>query len=278
MFNVLISADDTAWETDQLMRMDVGRFKEYSDGVEAELVSLKKPETLKMLKDVPTLLMYERGTKGPNTDTARYGELTAIRIAGRELVFTFREDGRFPISVVREFAERLDIGDWEQNRTHWAIKDGGIPKAMLAKLLPSYDVVLSFAGEDRKYVERIAKYLRSQSVSVFYDSFEEANLWGKDLVEHLDLIYRRSSKYCVVFISKHYAERMWTRHERRSALARALQTREEYILPARIDETELPGIPHTVAHISASSKTPVQLAKVILKKLGKQVQKPKRQK
>jgi len=29
MFNILIHAGETAWETDQLMRMDVGRFKDY---------------------------------------------------------------------------------------------------------------------------------------------------------------------------------------------------------------------------------------------------------
>jgi len=157
MFNVLISADDTAWETDQLMRMDVSRFKEYTDGSEAKSVSLSKPDTLKLLEAVPALLMYERGTEGPNTDTARYGRLSEIRVAGRELVFRFREDGRFPMAVVREYAGRLGLEHWEQNRTHWSIKDGGIPKGMLAQMQPSYDVVLSFAGEDRKYVDRVAK-------------------------------------------------------------------------------------------------------------------------
>jgi hypothetical protein len=41
MFNLLISADATAWETDQLMRMDADHFKEYSDGTEAELIALE---------------------------------------------------------------------------------------------------------------------------------------------------------------------------------------------------------------------------------------------
>ncbi len=271
MFNVLISADDTAWETDQLMRMDVRRFKEYSDGSEAELILLKKPDTLKLLENVPALLMYESGTKGPNTETARYGKLSDIRVSGGELVFMFREEGRFPMAVVREYAERLGVGQWEQNRTHWAIKDKGIPKAMLAKMQRSYDVVFSFAGEDRKYVERVAKFLRSQEVAVFYDSFEEANLWGKDLAEHFDSVYRQSGQYCVIFISKFYADKMWTTHERRSALARALKDRKEYILPARFDKTELTGILPTVAHITASDKTPIALGKLILKKLGREL-------
>lgn len=270
MFNVLISADNTAWETDQLMRMDIGRFKEYSDGAEAAAISTRKPDSMKALESVPALLMYETGTEGPNVDSARYGFVSGIRISGSELVFKFREEGRFPIEVIHEYADRLGFGRWEQNRTHWAVKDGGIPKGMLAKLQPSYDVVLSFAGEDRKYVERVAKNLRNHGVAVFYDTFEEAKLWGKDLAEHLDLVYRRSGDYCVVFISKHYAEKMWTRHERRSALARALKSRTEYILPARFDETELQGIPHTVGYVFVKTKTPAEFARLLLQKLGKQ--------
>jgi TIR domain len=267
MFSVLISASGTAWETDQLMRMLASRFKEYSEGHEASSVTLDTPDTLKLLEEAPALLMYETNTEGPNADVIRYGHVRDIRVAGNELVFRFAEEGRFSKSVVQEFADRLGVDKWEQTRTHWAIKDGGIPHAMLAKLLPSYDVVLSFAGEDREYVEHVAEYLRSKDVKVFYDGFEEANLWGKDLAEHLGSVYRRSGKYCVVFISKWYSEKMWTRHERRSALARALQDREEYILPARFDETELPGILPTVGYISLSDKSPIDFGKLILEKL-----------
>ncbi len=40
-----------------------------------------------------------------------------------------------------------------------------------------YDVALSFAGEDRDYVEEVATILKSFKVRVFYDKFEETNLW-----------------------------------------------------------------------------------------------------
>jgi len=129
--------------------------------------------------------------------------------------------------------------------------------------------VLSFADEDRKYVERVAAYLRSQRVKVFYDRYEDATLWGKDLAEHFDAVYRLSGQYCVMFISKHYVGKMWTRHERRAALARALQERTEYVLPARFDKTEVPGLLPTVAYISLSDKSPNSFGKVILSKLGK---------
>ena len=44
--------------------------------------------------------------------------------------------------------------------------------------MPNYHVALSFAGEDRDYVEKVAIQLRAAGVEVFYDLFHEADLWG----------------------------------------------------------------------------------------------------
>ncbi len=134
---------------------------------------------------------------------------------------------------------------------------------------PTYEIVLSFAGEDRDYVEQVAESLVENDVAVFYDRYEEATLWGKDLAEHFDTVYRSSARYCVMFISGHYAQKVWTSHERRAALARALEERQEYILPARFDDTELPGLLPTVGYVELDHKTPAQLAFLILQKLGR---------
>ncbi|EEF59979.1 toll/interleukin-1 receptor domain-containing protein, partial [Pedosphaera parvula] len=157
----------------------------------------------------------------------------------------------------------------ELNRTHWAVKEGGIPREFLAKVVPSYDIVLSFAGEDRPYVEKVARFLRSKGVKVFYDKFEEAHLWGRDLAEHFDMIYGTSGRYCVIFISKDYVKKMWTRHERQTALARALKEQSEYILPARFDDTPVDAIRSTLAYISLSKLKPSEFAHQVLKKLGR---------
>jgi hypothetical protein len=132
-----------------------------------------------------------------------------------------------------------------------------------------YEVVLSFVGEDREYVEAVARYLLSSDVRVFYDKYEEVTLWGKELTEHLDKVYRGSARYCVMFISKNYANKIWTSHERRSALARAVEEKEEYILPARFDDTEIPGIRSTIDYVDLRKKTPEQLGKMIVQKLGR---------
>jgi hypothetical protein len=275
MFNILVSYNESAWETDQLMRMDAGRFGEYS-GIECTDIAVANPPTLKSLENTDTLLMYEEHSKSPNVDVIRYGHLHGIRVVNKELVFRFEEKGRFTRLIVNEFAQRLGINEWEFNRTHWAVKDGGIPRAIFDRMIPSFDVVFSFAGENREYVKKVAQYLHRNRVSVFYDENEQVHLWGKDLTEQFELLYRRSGKYCVMFISREYVAKSWTRHERRAALSRALTEREEYILPARFDETEVPGIPPTVGYISLVGKSPGKFGNIILEKLRGSPGRPRR--
>ncbi len=132
-----------------------------------------------------------------------------------------------------------------------------------------YDVALSFAGENRAYVEEVANNLRLKGVRVFYDLFEEANLWGKNLYEYLSDIYQSKAQYTVLFISGFYNQKLWTNHERVSMQARAFQESREYILPARFDDTEIPGILKTVGYIDLKNKTPEELATLIEKKVKK---------
>ena len=85
-----------------------------------------------------------------------------------------------------------------------------------------YDVALSFAGEDREYVRQVAEELRALGVRTFYDEFERADLWGKNLIDHLANIYQNRARFVVVFSSQHYVRKAWTKHERQHAQARAL--------------------------------------------------------
>ena len=118
----------------------------------------------------------------------------------------------------------------------------------------------------RRWPQRSAAGIRP-----FYDDYEKAALWGKDLYEHLDWVYQKAARYCVLFASEAYARKVWTSHERKSAQARALQSGGEYVLPVRFDDTEIPGLRPRVAYVEASDNTPAQLAKLISEKLGPRV-------
>jgi hypothetical protein len=130
-----------------------------------------------------------------------------------------------------------------------------------------FDIALSFAGEDRPYVEMVATQLRQKGISVFYDLFEEQNLWGKNLYEYLSDIYMNQARFTIMFISDFYCKKLWPNHERQSMQARAFQENEEYVLPARFDDTEIPGILPTIGYIDLRLKNPDQFVKIIEKKL-----------
>ena len=71
-----------------------------------------------------------------------------------------------------------------------------------------FDVALSFAGEDRKYVECVADELKDMGFKVFYDKYETVSLWGKDLYAHISDIYFKKARYVVIFISEHYKKKL----------------------------------------------------------------------
>ncbi|MDD4821583.1 MAG: TIR domain-containing protein [Bacteroidales bacterium] len=131
----------------------------------------------------------------------------------------------------------------------------------------NFDIALSFAGEQREYVDQVANILNQKGISTFYDKFEEANLWGKNLYDYLSDIYMNQARYTIMFISKDYSKKLWTNHERQAMQARAFQENSEYILPAKFDDTEISGILPTTGYISLQDKTPDEFVSIIEKKL-----------
>ena len=132
-----------------------------------------------------------------------------------------------------------------------------------------YEVALSFAGQQREYAEQVARALQARGIAVFYDDFEKIALWGKDLGEELQAVYEQKAAKVVVFVSWAWVERAWPRHERRSALSRAVREPREYLLPVRFDDTPVPGLPDSIHYLQANEYSPTELAVMIAQKLGR---------
>ena len=145
----------------------------------------------------------------------------------------------------------------------------GIPASQVASST-TYDVALSFAGEDRHYAKELADHLRAADFKVFYDEYERASLWGKNLYEHLSEVYNKKASYCVIFVSRSYSRKLWTNHERKSAQARAFKESREYILPIRLDDTELPGLLDTTGYLDATKMSMLEVANILSEKLKQQ--------
>lgn len=130
-----------------------------------------------------------------------------------------------------------------------------------------FDIALSFAGEQREYVDQVANLLNQKGISTFYDKFEEATLWGKNLYDYLSDVYMNQARYTIMFISEDYSKKLWTNHERQSMQARAFQESSEYVLPAKFDNTEIPGVLPTTGYINLKDKSPEEFVSIIEKKL-----------
>lgn len=131
-----------------------------------------------------------------------------------------------------------------------------------------FDVAISFAGTERKYAQEVAEKLQQAGYKVFYDDFYQDQLWGKNLVEFFYDIYSKRARYCLIFLSKQYLEREWTIHERRSAQERMLKEKgSEYILPVKIDDSELPGMPTTIGYVGIDVGIE-KISQLLINKLG----------
>jgi hypothetical protein len=132
---------------------------------------------------------------------------------------------------------------------------------------PAFDVALSFAGEDRHVAKDIADALEAVGVTVFYDRNEKAALWGKELYSEFTDLYQHQACFCIMLISEHYASKWWTTQERKAAQARAFSQSAEYILPIRLDETEVPGLLPTTMCLRWDQETSGTIANAVQLKL-----------
>lgn len=139
----------------------------------------------------------------------------------------------------------------------------------------TYDVAISFAEEDRPIALKLIRRLFIKyKVKGFYDDYEQARIAGEFLPEYLIDIYKNKAKYCIILISKQYKVKRWARHEWRTIQTRAIEEPDfVYILPVRIDNTELPGLLNSVAYLSLKKLTIGQVADILYSKMSSEIEK-----
>ena len=137
-----------------------------------------------------------------------------------------------------------------------------------------YDFVVSYASEDEVFAKELVSVLSQYTDKVFFAQTQEAQaeIWGKNLYEYLMEIYNKKGRFCIPLISKHYVEKIWTRHEWKSAQARALnEINRDYILPIRLDDTELPGLLSTIAYLDGRSQSVDGISAIAKLKLDRDI-------
>jgi hypothetical protein len=227
MYNLLISANDEAWDGEPYL-LETGRcIREYTEASITETLGSLSESAVSQIYRMPSIFGYEAFNK----KDPHFGRI--VRLTNRQGQVRIEYD-LIPLSNFLSHKDLegrrfdLDIGEWELSRTHWAIKNVDLASelSLLGFSLPAwclrpgktinvtthhFEVSLSFPGEVRSYVESVAEHLESilGPHTYFYDVNYTGQLARPNLDTLLQDIYRKRSKLVVVFLCQKYSEKDW---------------------------------------------------------------------
>ncbi len=133
-----------------------------------------------------------------------------------------------------------------------------------------FDVALSFPGEEREYARTVADRLslRLGRNRVFYDDFYKSQLARPNLDTLLQDIYRNRSSLVVAFLCEAYSQKEWCGIEFR-AIREIIKERDDTkVMFVKHDNCKVEGVFSTDGYINANAHTPVEVAGLILERVG----------
>lgn len=288
MYNLLVSASENDWDGDPFIvaRSRCVSANEYTAPEIAERFSDLNASQIRELCSLPCMFAYESGCgKDP-----KFGALRGIRPrTGDRLQIEYRLIACDPFATVadlKSLATLLDIGRWEMNRTHWAVKDVDLAVELNRRgiVLPDcasgtepmvdirrhwFEVALSFPGEHRGYVEEVAEELTKElgADACFYDQYYESQLGQPGLDVLLQGIYGERSGLVVAFVCREYDEKDWCGIEWQKIKERRVGGDEREIMYVRVDEGEVAGMTNLDGYVDARARAPQELARLVVERV-----------
>ena len=171
MYNLFVDSDANSWDGDS-QKFAADRCLRDGEGTDSDLAARYgslSSDKIAELRRYPCVFAYESGC---NKDP-KYGFLRDVRVLRGEVRIEYDLiplDRFMTASELTEIQYSLDIGRFELNRTHWAVKKVDLYRKLssIGIRLPSrpididrrqFDVALSFPGQCREYVRTIAENL-----------------------------------------------------------------------------------------------------------------------
>ena len=278
MYNLFVSANDEAWNREPWQIERSRCVREYTSDEIHERYGSLDAAAVDHLRRLPCIFAYESFNQiDPHFGLIR--DLT-VRPGEVRVDYELHPLSHFlTASQLEEMTFELDIGKWEMNRTHWAVKDVDLPAELSRKgiTLPrwasragprinladhQFDVALSFPGEARAYVEEVAKNLERLlgPDRYFYDRNYTGQLARPSLDTFLQAIYRDRSRMVVVFAGGDYQLKDWCGIEFR-AVREIINAREhDRIMFVRMDDGEVEGIFGHDGYVDARQHSPSDVA------------------
>ena len=152
--------------------------------------------------------------------------------------------------------------------------DDGLPKSRIRGGVVDvtrhrFDVALSFPGEYRSYVERVAAKLAEAlgPNACFYDKSYRAQLAVPNVDVLLQEIYRERSDLVVAFVCREYDEKKWCGIEWRKIRERLSDGGAGEIMYVRLGLGDVAGMTTLDGYVDAREETPEAVASLIVEKL-----------
>ncbi|ANG97746.1 hypothetical protein A8A54_15400 [Brucella pseudogrignonensis] len=289
MYNLLVSGWKEEWQGNPCT-FDLSRCvrqHEYTDQKLAEKFGKLDANALAELTLLPTIFAYESHRE----IDPKFGLIRKVTVRRWQVRIEYECISCTPFLTAADFdklAFELDIGPWEMNRTHWAVKDVNLPKELhTAKgmALPpltrrssravditqhDFDVGLSFPGEARDLVEKVAYELGSRigHNAYFYDNNYVSQLARPSLDTLLQDIYRNRCKLIVVFIGDDYQRKDWCGVEFRAIRDIIMNRAERRVMFVRLDDGTVDGVFQTDGYVDSRRFKPSEIAQFISERVA----------
>jgi hypothetical protein len=109
-----------------------------------------------------------------------------------------------------------------------------------------FKVAFSFAVEDSYIAESISKELNRLDIKNYL--FSEHIALAENIKKITWEVYHDKSEFAVALISKYYVQKRWSTEEREVMETVSRENGAPYIIPIRIDSTQLEGLSKNIAY------------------------------
>ncbi len=133
-----------------------------------------------------------------------------------------------------------------------------------------FDLAVSFASEQRTYVERFVRECERRGLTVAYDADMGTELWGKNLIIEFRKLYGGARpRFVVPFISSEYLQKPYPMDELAAAIEQAFHRPAAYILPVVVGDVVPPRewLNPAIGYLRTDGRTPAELADMMAAKV-----------
>lgn len=134
-----------------------------------------------------------------NVKDSRLGVLLREKTRAGQYFYFNKETARFSVEdpAVFYFLQNLD---WDRLRTDCGFRDDVSQ--------PSFDVAISFAGENRELARYVAQRLKELDVAVYFDEDYEVSYLGKKLSDEFPKVFRDGSRFVLCLLDRFHQEKI----------------------------------------------------------------------